>query len=183
MYFLCSVCSIQPFRHMKRCDLQKCAHRQAAFLEMDVAPLLARLEHNGIGFDGGKLEETRQAIEQRTSDLQVEAEGIIGHKVNLASPPQLSQVLYEELKLASDKKTTDNGGSSTGTSEAILKDLAAKHRFPAIVLEFRALAGPLAMHDGQKACAQLDGEGFQRIYPHWNQVRLCVCIHFSFVLL
>lgn len=68
--------------------------------------------------------------------------------VNLASPSQVAHILYDVLKLAppcfllAHPKTNYSGKKSKktkakSTSEAVLKELAALHPFPTLVLEHR----------------------------------------------
>ena len=61
---------------------------------------------------------------------------LAGKEFNLNSPKQLSQVLFEDLKLPTVKKTK----TGFSTEEGVLTILARHHEVPALILEYRQLA-------------------------------------------
>jgi DNA polymerase-1 len=70
--------------------------------------------------------------------LVKEIEALAGHPFNIDSPIQLRKVLFEELKLPTQRKTAVKGEASTGAD--VLEDLAALgHQLPRKILEYRQL--------------------------------------------
>ena len=74
---------------------------------------------------------------QRLESLEAEIYEIAGHKFNIASPRQLQQVLFDELKLPVGKKTAKTGPS---TDIRVLEDLARIHALPARIIDYRQVA-------------------------------------------
>src|SRR5262249_7817517 len=72
-----------------------------------------------------------EAIEREIYDLA-------GRRFNIASLPQLRQVLFDELKLPAQRKTGITGEAST--DQDTLERLAPKHPLPRKILEHRAIA-------------------------------------------
>ena len=57
---------------------------------------------------------------------------------NIASPKQLGEVIYNDLKIAGLKKTKKG---SFATSASVLEDLAFKgHKFPQLILDWRQVS-------------------------------------------
>ena len=63
---------------------------------------------------------------------------ITNKEFNIASPKQLGEILYNDLKIA-DLKKTKKGGFATSAS--VLEDLAFKgHKFPQLILDWRQVS-------------------------------------------
>ena len=68
--------------------------------------------------------------------LEQEIYELAGHPLNIASPKQLQQVLFEELGLPVVKKTK----TGPSTDADVLEELAAVHPLPAKIIEYRQYA-------------------------------------------
>ncbi len=103
--------------------------------EMPLVEVLARMELNGIKVDLNILQRLSKDLEKRLIYLIDEIYSASGTQFNINSPKQLSQVLFEKLKLPVVKR------SKTGpsTDEEVLKKLAPSHPLPALLLEYRQL--------------------------------------------
>ncbi|NVP24097.1 DNA polymerase I [Treponema phagedenis] len=104
-------------------------------LEMPLLPLLAEMEIAGIFLKKEELAEFSEELGKEIIVHEREIFDIVGHEFNIASPKQLQEVLFTELKLPTGKKTKT--GYSTDTS--VLEVLASEHVIPAKILEYRAL--------------------------------------------
>jgi DNA polymerase I len=104
-------------------------------LEMPLVEVLAQMELNGIKVDLNILQRLSKDLEKRLIYLIDEIYSASGTQFNINSPKQLSQVLFEKLKLPVVKR------SKTGpsTDEEVLKKLALSHPLPAFLLEYRQL--------------------------------------------
>jgi DNA polymerase-1 len=104
-------------------------------VEMPLVEVLAEIELNGIKLDLRVLKELSQDIEKRLIKLIDDIYGLSGTQFNINSPKQLRDILFERLKLPVIKK------SKTGpsTDEEVLRNLAGKHKLPALLLEYRQL--------------------------------------------
>jgi DNA polymerase-1 len=68
--------------------------------------------------------------------VEQEIRALAGHELNIASPKQLQQVLFGELKLPVGKKTA----TGPSTDAEVLEELAAIHPLPAKIVEYRQYA-------------------------------------------
>ncbi|WP_442481298.1 DNA polymerase I [Aeoliella sp. SH292] len=105
-------------------------------LEVPLIEVLAELEYNGIRVDVARLSELSKEFGDRLQTLEEEIEDLAGHPFNIASPKQLAEVLFTELKLPVLKKTKT--GPSTDAS--VLEELASQHPLPAKIMEHRGYA-------------------------------------------
>jgi DNA polymerase I len=104
-------------------------------LEMPLVEVLAQMELNGIKVDLNILQRLSKDLEKRLIYLIDEIYSASGTQFNINSPKQLSQVLFEKLKLPVIKKTK----TGPSTDEEVLKKLAGSHPLPAFLLEYRQL--------------------------------------------
>lgn len=104
-------------------------------LEMPLVEVLAEMEMNGIKLDLGVMEKLSHDIEKRLIKLIEDIYDMSGAQFNINSPKQLREILFEKLKLPVGRK------SKTGpsTDEEVLRNLAGKHKLPALLLEYRQL--------------------------------------------
>ena len=104
-------------------------------VEMPLVEVLAEIELNGIKLDLRVLKELSQDIEKRLIKLIDDIYDLSGTQFNINSPKQLRNILFDRLKLPVIKK------SKTGpsTDEEVLRNLAGKHKLPALLLEYRQL--------------------------------------------
>ena len=106
-------------------------------IEMPLMPVLAKMEQTGVLIDCDLLDQQSQDIGQRLDELEIEAHNLAGKSFNLASPKQLQQILFEELKIPVIKKTPKGAPS---TAEEVLQELALDYPLPKIILENRGLS-------------------------------------------
>ena len=66
-----------------------------------------RMEYNGIKVDVERLGELSRRYGQRMEELETEIHRLAGRPLNIASPKQLQELLFDELKLPVVKKTQD----------------------------------------------------------------------------
>ena len=108
------------------------------FFEKPMVKLLAKLEINGIKVDSKYLKNLSDIFEKKIKKIEKGIYSLAGKEFNIASPKQLGEIIYNELKIAKLKKTKKGG---LATSANILEDLASKgHKFPNLVLEWRQIS-------------------------------------------
>src|SRR5690606_1519545 len=76
-----------------------------ADLERPLIGVLAGMEADGVKVDVGRLRQLSEDFAARLEAIKAEIDVEAGREFNIASPLQLRQVLFEELKLPSAKKT------------------------------------------------------------------------------
>ena len=107
-------------------------------LERPLAPVLVDMEEAGIKIDAGQLADLSRDFEAKTKKIAKQAFKLAGEEFNLASPKQVSDILFTKMNLAGGRKTK-TGQWSTGAS--VLEDLAAAgHDLPRTILDWRHLA-------------------------------------------
>ena len=111
-------------------------------IEMPLMRILSSMESEGIRIEKNELAEYGKELKKELDSKEKEIFAVTGHEFNIASPKQLSQVLFEERGLTPTKKTKT--GFSTDTS--VLEELAALDEVPQKILEYRALAKLLSTY-------------------------------------
>ena len=106
--------------------------------EKPMIKILADMEIEGIKIDDQFLKILSSKFEKKIEKIQNEVFKISKKNFNIASPKQLGEILYNELKIADLKKTKKG---SFATSASVLEDLAFKgHKFPQLVLDWRQIS-------------------------------------------
>ena len=106
--------------------------------EKPMIKILAHMEIQGIKIDSKSLKALSSKFEKKIDKIQKEVFSISKKKFNIASPKQLGEILYNDLKIADLKKTKKG---SFATSASVLEDLAFKgHKFPQLVLDWRQVS-------------------------------------------
>ncbi|MDA9694130.1 DNA polymerase I [Candidatus Pelagibacter sp.] len=106
--------------------------------EKPLLKILAFMEIEGVKIDNKFLKSLSTKFEKKIIKIQNEVFKISKKEFNIASPKQLGEILYNDLKIADLKKTKKG---SFATSASVLEDLAFKgHKFPQLVLDWRQLS-------------------------------------------
>ena len=106
--------------------------------EKPMIKILADMEIEGIKIDNDFLKTLSSKFGKKIEKIQREVYKISKKEFNIASPKQLGEILYNDLKI-SDLKKTKKG--SFATSASVLEDLAFKgHKFPQLVLDWRQIS-------------------------------------------
>ena len=106
-------------------------------VEMPLIPVLAEMECNGVRIDTATLKETSQVFTERMLQLEQEIYQAAGKTFNVASPKQVGDILFGEMKIIDKPKKTKTG--QYVTSEEVLQTLRSKHPIVAHILDYRAL--------------------------------------------
>ena len=106
-------------------------------VELPLIEVLAEMELVGVSVDTAYLGKLSGQMEKQLDDLTSQIYDLAGKRFNINSPQQLSQVLFEDLKLPAVRKTAKRTGYSTDIG--VLESLAKEHPLPAILLEYRQL--------------------------------------------
>jgi len=111
------------------------SRRVLADLEIPLIPVINRMETTGITVDADILSGLNAQLGATALDLASRAYAEIGREVNLGSPKQLQQVLFDELQMP--KTRANKTGYSTDA--ASLADLQAQnpHPFLDLLLQHR----------------------------------------------
>jgi DNA polymerase I len=130
--------------------------------ELPLVPVLARMEHAGIGVDRAYLEELGADLREKLSHLEKKIHELAGEPFNVNSTDQLRAILFDQLGLPVLKKTS-TGKPSTDAS--VLQKL--DHPLVTALLEYRELEKLRSTYvDGYLPLIDADG----RIRTRFNQM-------------
>lgn len=130
--------------------------------ELPLVPVLARMEHAGIGVDREYLEEMGSDLRHKLSVLEKRIHELAGEPFNVNSTDQLRQILFEKLALPVLKKTSTGKPS---TDQSVLKKL--EHPVVEALLEYREYEKLRSTYvDGYLPLIEPDG----RIHTRFNQM-------------
>jgi DNA polymerase-1 len=134
-------------------------------LEMPLIPVLVDLERAGIRLDAAVLAAQSQHIERELATRYDQIVGLAGEPFNINSPRQLSEILFDKLKLPALKRTGKTRVASTAVE--VLEELALVHDLPRYVLEWRALHKLKSTYID--ALPQLVDRATGRVHTSFNQ--------------
>ncbi|MDN4615425.1 DNA polymerase I [Leifsonia sp. F6_8S_P_1B] len=104
-------------------------------IELPLVAVLARMELDGVAIDTEVLARLRGQLTDKANDFAAQAYAEVGHELNLGSPKQLQQVLFEELGMPKTRATKTGYSTDAGS----LADLQEKspHPFLGLLLQHR----------------------------------------------
>lgn len=132
-------------------------------LEMPLMWVLAAMEQVGIRVDPEVLALIARDLHVRAAELEAEVHRQVGHPFNLASPKQLSEVLFGQMGIPPTRKT-DRGYS---TDADALADLAPQYPIIQLIQEHRHLRKLLGTY--VEALPLLINPRTLRIHSSWQQ--------------
>lgn len=110
-------------------------------IEMPLVPILAAMEARGIYLDVPQLKALGATVGRALIEIEDSVISLLGDAhagINLNSPKQVGQLLFEDLKLPPQKKSTKKTGYST--DQEVLLALAPLHPVPGLIARYRELA-------------------------------------------
>ena len=134
-------------------------------IEMPLLKVLSTMELNGIKLDSEFLKELSNNFHKELKELEKSIFKLSNQDFNLASPKQLGEVLFGQMKIIENPKKTKSGQYST--SEEVLSKLAEEHVIVEKVLEWRSLQKLLNTYVDALP-KQVDTKT-ERIYAEFNQ--------------
>lgn len=127
-------------------------------LEIPLVDTLADMEIEGFPMDVKILDEFGETYKKKIHDLSEEIYALAGTTFNIASPKQISDILFNKLGLSANKKQS--------TSVDSLKDIQDEHPIVGKILEYRKYFKLLTTYvEGLKSHIFPDG----KIHAKFNQ--------------
>lgn len=131
-------------------------------MEMKLVSVLYDMEHAGIAVSRERLALLREELWQRMQTVEKDIFALAGGEINIGSPKQLAQLLFEKLQLPVLKRTK----TGPSTDHTVLEQLAEQHPLPKMILDHRMLQKLLSTY--VEALPQLlDSNG--RVHTSFNQ--------------
>jgi DNA polymerase-1 len=105
-------------------------------VEMPLVSVLARMELNGVAVDTGALREMSESLTMEIRRIEEDIYASVGHDFNIGSPIQLSQILFEELRLPKTRRLKTGAYS---TDQQSLEGLRGLHEIVDHIYAYREL--------------------------------------------
>lgn len=106
-------------------------------VELPLVEVLREMEKAGVRVDAEKLKQAEQVLTVELNQLEQRIYDLAGEKININSPRQVGELLFDKLKLDTKAKKSKTGQYST--SEEVLMGLKEKHAIVGLILEYREL--------------------------------------------
>jgi DNA polymerase-1 len=132
-------------------------------VEVPLIHVLMVMERNGIALDELYLAAMSGELEKELLGIEKSVYELAGKKFNIQSPKQLGDLLFNQLKLPSARKTKT--GFSTDVS--VLEELARVHPLPQRILDYRQLAKLKSTY--VDALPRLINPATGRVHTSYNQ--------------
>ncbi|MBN1870947.1 MAG: DNA polymerase I, partial [Candidatus Omnitrophica bacterium] len=132
-------------------------------VEMPLVRVLAEMEIEGISLDSKFFKRMSKDLDNRLKSLRKNIYKLAGAEFNINSHQQLSQVLFEKLKLPVVKRTK----TGISTDEGVLRKLLGSHPIIESILEYRTLAKLKSTY--ADALPELINKKTSRLHTSFNQ--------------
>jgi DNA polymerase-1 len=109
-------------------------------IEMPLVHVLAGMEMSGIALDIDFLARMSSELHRRMIEIEDQIYQSVGERFNINSTQQLSQALFDRLKLMPPDRTKRTEAGFYSTSADVLEALSGKHPVVDQVLEYRELS-------------------------------------------
>ena len=130
--------AVAMYHHLKAALEQDGSASCYQQIESPLIPVLVAMERVGVHVDPLVLNGLSTQFAATIDAQRKRAYELAGEEFNLDSPKQLGFILFEKLKLPTQKKTRTGAGYSTNA--AVLQELSPLNPLPALMLEYRELA-------------------------------------------
>ncbi|MBU1102296.1 DNA polymerase I [Patescibacteria group bacterium] len=107
-------------------------------LEKDLVPIIRQMEKNGIKIDLDYLKKTGEKVNGKISQLENKIYKAAGANFNINSPQQLSEILFERLKI-NTKGLKKTPGRVISTAAPELEKLKDRHEIIGLISDYREL--------------------------------------------
>jgi DNA polymerase-1 len=106
-------------------------------LEQPLVPVLVDVERAGVRIDAAALALQSQRLERELASYSARIFELAGESFNIASPQQLSRILFDKLQLPALRRNAKTRTASTAAD--VLEELAQSHDLPRLILQWREL--------------------------------------------
>ncbi len=129
-------------------------------IEMPLSFVLAKMEMEGFPLHKDDLLSIGESFRQKRDALEKEIRALAGYSINVSSPKQVAELLFQKLLLAD--------GKVLGTSVDVLRSIEHKHPIVPLILEYRKYAKLVSTYiDGLVPHIGKDG----KIHTYFNQAQ------------
>lgn len=134
-------------------------------VEMPLVRVLAKMEKNGVLIDDFSLAQSSQVLTGEMHRIEHEIQKTAGENINVSSPKQVGELLFDRLKVVEKAKKTKTG--QYVTDEETLEALRSKHPVIGQILDYRGLKKLLSTYID--ALPKLINNKTGKIHTSFNQ--------------
>lgn len=134
-------------------------------IEMPLVAILAKMELNGVLIDDFALASYAQTLSAIIANIEKEIYLYSGNGLNISSPKQIGELLFERLRIVDKPKKTKTGQYQT--DEETLQKLKDKHPVIGLILEHRGLKKLLSTY--VESLPKLINPKTNKIHTSFNQ--------------
>lgn len=109
-------------------------------LEMPLVSVLADMEMNGIQLDVPYLKQMSRELGTQLQEIEGYIYQQVGTTFNINSPQQLSDALFNQLKIEPPDRTQRTASGFYSTSASVLENLRERHPVVDLILQYRELS-------------------------------------------
>lgn len=109
-------------------------------IEMPLIPVLSEMEYAGIKIDKEFFIQFSEELHERIVVIKGQIFDLIGESINLNSTKQISEVLFQRLKLEPPNRARKTSTGFLSTAADILEDMRGQHEVVDLILEYRELS-------------------------------------------
>jgi DNA polymerase-1 len=136
-------------------------------IEMPLIPVLADMEMTGIALDIDFLKKMSGELSARINEIETNVFAQVGENFNINSTQQLSNTLFNILKLEPPDKTRKTDSGHYSTSAEVLESLRGQHPVVDLLLEYRELTKLKSTY--VDALPEQVNKDTQRLHTSYNQ--------------
>ncbi len=134
-------------------------------IEMPLVRTLAQMEINGVLIDDFALAQSSQTMTNELLKIEREIKQMAGREINISSPKQIGELLFEDLKIVEKARKTKTG--QYVTDEETLEKLKGKHPIIEKILQYRGLKKLLSTYID--ALPTLINKRTNKVHTSFNQ--------------
>ncbi len=127
-------------------------------VELPLSKVLYDMEVTGFKVDKEKLDELQDKYNSELEELTKEIHTLSGSELNINSPKQMAELIYDQLKLSKSKKRS--------TAVEVLEELEDKHPVIPLIIRYRKVAKYLSSFI-KNMYEKIDKNGF--VHTTFNQ--------------
>ncbi len=132
--------TLKLYEPLKKLLKEKGAERLYYDIELPLVEVLFEMEARGILCDREVLKELHVSVEKKLAEIYRTITGLLDPRyaaINLNSPRQVAELLFEYLKLPPQKKSAK--GTGYATDNEVLMELSKEHPIPSYIIQYREL--------------------------------------------
>lgn len=134
-------------------------------IEMPLVDVLFAMEREGVRIDTDYLKHYSIQLQEEKAEIENKIYSYAGKTFNIASPKQLGEVLFDELKIVD--KAPKTATKQYSTAEDVLQKMIDKHPIVSLILEYRSLSKLISTY--LEALPKLISSTTNRLHTTFNQ--------------